>query len=156
MAEPAETQTQASQEAGFEEPLGAFNFRLEIQGAESARFAECSGLGVKVHAIEYREGGINQVVHRLPGPVKYGDVTLRYGLTSSLDMWEWFLSAVEGHVSRRNVSIVVLRPNGVDEAARWNLVNAWPCEWRGAPLDALGQEIAVESVTLVFDTLERG
>jgi hypothetical protein len=29
-------------------------------------------------------------------------------------------------------------------------------EWRGALLDALGREAAIESVTLVFETLERG
>ena len=30
--------------------------------------------------IRYQEGG-SHVVHRIPGPVDYGDVTLRYGLT---------------------------------------------------------------------------
>ena len=36
---------------------------------------------------------------------------------------------------------------------RWDLINAWPSEWRGAPLDALGREVAIESLTLVFETL---
>jgi phage tail-like protein len=38
---------------------------------------------------------------------------------------------------------------------RWNLVDAWPAEWRSAGFDALSREIAIESITLVFDSLER-
>ena len=38
---------------------------------------------------------------------------------------------------------------------QWNLAQAWPCEWRGAELDALGREAAIESLTLAYDTLER-
>ena len=51
----------------------------------------------------------------------------------------------------------VEQPGGATETpVHWNLLNAWVSEWRGAPLDALGREIAIESMTLVFDSLERG
>ena len=39
---------------------------------------------------------------------------------------------------------------------RWDLINAWPSRWRGASLDALDREVAIESLTLVFETLDRG
>jgi phage tail-like protein len=138
------------------DPYRSYNFKLVIQGITEGHFTECSGLNVRVQALAYREGGISQVVHRLPGRVEYGDVVLRYGLTGSTGLWDWFLTAVQGKVEPRNVSIVMLGPDGVTEALRWNLVNAWPSEWRGAPLDALGREVAIESLTLVFETLERG
>jgi phage tail-like protein len=154
MPEAAQDSPEAQQ--GFVDPYGAYNFRLEIQGIESARFTHCSGLGAKIHSIPYREGGISQVVHHLAGPVRYGDVQLRYGLTSSTELWDWFMEAVAGNVNRKNVSIVLLQSDGVQEAGRWNLENAWPCEWRGAVLDALGQEVAIESLTLVFESLQRG
>lgn len=153
MPEAAQTPPEAQQ--GFLEPYGAYNFRLEIQGIESARFTECLGLGIKIQSIQYREGGISQVVHHLPGPVRYGEVELRYGLTSSPQLWEWFTAACAGNVLRKNVSVVVLRPDGVQEAMRWNLESAWPCEWRGAALDALGQEVAIETLKLVYESLER-
>ncbi len=41
------------------------------------------------------------------------------------------------------------------EALRWNLIDAWPSEWQGASLDASGRELAIESMTLVFEGLER-
>jgi len=139
----------------FVDPYGAYNFKLLIQGVTEGHFTECTGIGVKVHDIRYREGGVNQVVHRLPGPVEYGDVTLRYGLTASTELWTWFMSSVSGKVERRNISIVMLAADGITEAVRWNLYNAWPSQWRGAQLDALGKEAAIESLTLVFETLDR-
>jgi phage tail-like protein len=138
------------------DPYGAYNFKLEVQGVTEGHFTQCSGLRIKVASIKYREGGVNQVVRRLPGPVEYADVTLRYGLTNSTELWNWFVSSVSGNVERRNISVVVLDSDGVTEAVRWDLLNAWPAEWSGAPLDALGHEAAIESLTLVYEALERG
>jgi phage tail-like protein len=138
------------------DPYSSYNFKIEIQGVTEGHFTECSGLGVKVPAMSYREGGNSQVVHRLPGPVEYADIRLRYGLTSSRQLWEWFLTAVEGKLERRNISVVLMDSDGMTEVTRWNLINAWVAEWRGAPLDAMGREVAIETMTLVFETLERG
>lgn len=139
----------------FKDPYGAYNFKLVIQGVTEGHFTQCTGLGVRVEAIKYREGGTSQVVHRLPGRVEYADVTLRYGLTSSKELYLWVDSAVRGAVQRRNVSIILLGQDGVTEAVRFNLLNAWPASWVGAPLDALGHEVAIEELTLVYETLER-
>jgi phage tail-like protein len=153
---PAAAQPAGAQPGSFNDPYRAYNFKLVIQGVTEGHFTECSGLGVRVQDIKYREGGTSQVVHRLPGPVDYADVTLKYGLTPSVELWQWFMTAVHGKVERRNVSVVMLAADGVAEALRWNLINAWPSQWRGALLDAMGREAAIESLTLVFETLERG
>lgn len=153
---PPATPPAGAQPGTYAEPLGAYNWRLEIQGLGEAHFTRVSGLGVRVHSPRFREGGINQVVHRLQGPVEYADITLEYGLTASREMWDWMWSAVQGRVRRMNVSVVMLAPDGVTEILRWNATNAWPAEWSGALLDAMGHEVAIESMTLVFETLERG
>jgi phage tail-like protein len=137
------------------DPYRAYNFKLVIQGVTAGHFTECTSLGVKVEAISYREGGAGEIVRKVPGPVTYGDVTLRYGLTASRELWDWFTTVVRGSVQRRNVSILILGSDGATEMTRWDLVNAWPSEWRGAPLDAMNKEIAVESLTLVFESLDR-
>lgn len=138
------------------DPYRAYNFKLDIQNVTEGHFTECSGLGVKVHALAYREGGMGEVVRRLPGQVEYGDITLRYGLTQSQALWDWLMSAVNGKVVRKNISIVLMDSDGVSEVMRWELIDAWPCELRGAPLNALGQEVAIESLTLVYESLKRG
>ncbi|MCA9541848.1 MAG: phage tail protein [Myxococcales bacterium] len=140
---------------GWVDPYRAYNFKLMIQGQTLGHFTRCSGMGAKVTAIRYRAGGTGQVVHRLPGPVEYGDITLKYGLTDSKVLWDWFMTAVAGAVERKNVSIVLLDADGAREVMRWDLVNAWPSEWQGAPLDALAREVAIESVTLVYEMLGR-
>lgn len=137
------------------EPLRAYNWKLEMQGVSEAHFVECSGLRAKVEVIRWREGGNNQVIRHLPGPIDYGSLTLRYGLTNSNELWNWFQSIVKGNVERRNFSVVMLNTVG-EESLRWNLLSAWPAEWHGAPLHALGQEAAIESITFVFDGLEKG
>lgn len=142
--------------AATRHPFGSFNFKLVIQGVTEGHFTYCTGLGVRVQAIKYREGGASQIVRRLPGRVEYGDVTLRYGLTTSRDLWQWLDAAAKGTVQRRNVSIVVLGADGVTEGVRFNLIDAWPASWTGAPLDAMGTDVAFEELTLVYEMLERG
>jgi len=138
-----------------QDPLGNYNFRIQMGGVEAGHFTECSGLHIDVEAIPYREGGLNQIVHRLPGRVEYGDVELRYGLTSSTELWAWMQTVVAGKTERKDVSIIMLETDGSTETLRWNLSGAWPSRWRGAPMDAMGREVAIESLTLVFDTVNR-
>lgn len=137
------------------DPYRNFNFLLQIQDVNQAAFTECSGLGARIHPIRYRESGAGQIVRALTGPLAYSEITLRYGLTTSTDLWQWLLASMRGTVQRRHVSVVALDADGTTQAMRWNIANAWPCEWRGAPFDALGREAAIEEVRLVFDQLER-
>ena len=138
-----------------QDPVGNYNFRVDISGVEAGHFTECSSLSIDVEAIAYREGGFNQIVRRIPGRVEYGDVVLRYGLTQSTELWEWMQTVVEGKLQRKDVSIIMLDTDGATEVMRWNLSSAWPSQWRGAPVDAMGREIAIESMTLVFESLSR-
>lgn len=151
---PATPPDAGAQPGGFMDPYRSYNFKLYVGSAE-ARFTECSNMAIRVQALQYREGGQQQVVHQLPGRVDYASITLRYGLTDSTDMWNWFMTAVNGTVQRQNVSVALLGPDGVTEAMRWNLENAWPCEWNGAALDALGGAIAIETLKLVCETIKR-
>ena len=140
----------------FVDPYRSYNFKLLINTGAEGHFTRCSNMGVKVEAIEYREGGSGNIVHKLPGRVQYDPITLHYGLTASMELWQWLMSAAKGKVERKNVSIVLLDADGSTEVTRWDLVNAWPCRWRGSLLDAMGNEAAIEEVTLVFESLDRG
>lgn len=139
----------------FNDPYRAYNFKLEIQGVVEGHFTEVSGMGIRVQAIKYWEGGTSQTVHVIPGRVEYADIELRYGLTASRELFDWFMSAVNGRVERKNVAIIMLDPQGTAEVMRWNLIDAWIREWRGAPLDAANGQLALESVVLVYTQLQR-
>jgi phage tail-like protein len=137
------------------DPFRAYNFKLDIDGVTEGHFTECSGLSVKVETISYREAGSNQTVRHIPGPVDYAAVTLKYGVTKSKTLFDWMMKAAEGKVERKNVSIILMDSQGSDEVMRWNLHDAWPSEWQSANLNATDRGVAIESLTLVFDRLER-
>jgi phage tail-like protein len=145
----------AAQPGNWVDPYRAYTFNLLIQNVAAGHFTEVNGLGVRIEQISYREAGLNSTVRAVPGRVSYSAVTLRYGLTSSRDLWNWLMEAVEGRVRRTQVSIAMLDPTGSQEVMRWNLVNAWPKEWLGAPLVAVGNELAIETLTLAHEGVRR-
>lgn len=156
-AQPPASQPSPAQPGTYVDPYRAYNFRLEFQGQVEGYFTECSGLGARVEAIQFREGGAGRVVHRLPGKIVYDNLTLRWGMTTSRLLWDWFMEVAAGKVERKNISILLLDTEGSDqEVTRWNLFEAWPCAWRGTPLDALGNKAAIEEMELTFNYLERG
>ncbi|MCU1442905.1 MAG: hypothetical protein JWQ59_1055 [Cryobacterium sp.] len=135
-------------------PYRAYNFKLVIQSVVQGHFTRVDGLGIKIERVLWREGGENQAMRTLPGQVQYTPVTLRYGLTDSKELLQWLFKAVDGKMERRNVSLAMLDNSGFTEIRRWNLIGAWPCDWYGAPLDALGNELAIESLSLAYDQLK--
>lgn len=138
------------------EPARAFNFRLEISGIDMGSFRAATGLGVSIEVIRFREAGNKQVVRHLPGQVTYEPVTLHYGFVKpKRDIFNWLMQPLSGVVERRSVSIIQLDNAGA-EVLRYNLFNSWVAAWRGAQLDSLGQEVAIETITLVYDSIELG
>ncbi|MFE4081703.1 phage tail protein [Paenarthrobacter sp. YIM B13468] len=148
------TPTPAAQPGNVVDPYRAYNFKLVIQGVVQGHFTKVEGLGLKIDRILYRSGGENSTVRVIPGQVEYTPVTLKYGLTDSTEMLQWLFKAVDGKVERRNVSIAMLNDAGSVEVRRWNLLGAWPCDWFGAPLDAMGKDLAIESLSIAYDRLE--
>jgi phage tail-like protein len=140
----------------LEDPFRAYNFKLLIDGVNEGHFIQCSGMKASLEVIHYREAGGGAVVRKLAGPLRLGEVTLRYGLTRSPELWNWFQGSMSGTPQRKNVSILMMGMDGVTEVLRWNLLEAWPFEWHGAPLDALGQMVAIESLVLTFESFNRG
>lgn len=138
-----------------QDPYRGYNFKLRIGNFDQGHFTECSGLSVKTEVISYREAGSNQVLRHIPGPMEYSAVTLKYGLTDSKELYDWMMKVAEGNVERRNVTISLLDSQGKDVVMNWELHDAWPSEWQSAALNALDKGIAIESLTLVFDTMKR-
>lgn len=138
----------------YEEPLRGYNFQLDT-GSAVGHFTEISGLAARVAPIPYRAGGqAGGSVLQLPGPVEYAPVVLRYGLTTSRSLWDWMSASMAGVVDRRTVVVAHLDNEG-SVVTRYVLENAWPCEWRAAPLDALGREVAIETLALTLEGLKR-
>lgn len=136
------------------DPYRAFRFLVEIDGIVQGGFSEASGFGSDVEVVEYREGGDPATVRKLPGKTSYPDVTLKWGITDSRELYDWHFAAVNGLIDRRNGSIILLDDVG-DEKVRWNFFNAWPSKWDGPDFNATGKDVAIETLTLACERVER-
>ena len=136
------------------DPYKNFRFLVEIDGITQAGFSECTGFGSEVEVIQYREGGDAATVRRLPGKVNYPDITLKWGITDSSELYDWHASAVKGQIERKNGSIILLDDIG-NEKVRWNFFDAWPSKWDGVDFNAKGNDVAIDTLVISCEGLER-
>jgi phage tail-like protein len=145
--------------ADIENPLVAFKFGLEIEGKLAGYFTTVSGVGSENEVIEHKivdpDTG-ETIIQKLPGRLAWNDITLKRGVTSSIDIWNWRQEVVDGKVSdaRTNCSIIAYNQAN-EEIARWNLTSAWPSKVSGPEMDAGGTNYMVEDITIVHEGLER-
>ena len=141
-----------------EDPLVGFHFAVDIGGVVTGYFTECSGLGSETEIIEHKvvnNKGV-EVTLKVPGRLKWENITLKRGITSNMDIWTWRKMVEDGNVtgSRQNGSITMLDQNLV-EVARWNFSNAWPVKVTGPQPKADSNEIGVEELTVAHEFIER-
>jgi len=136
------------------DPYLNFAFAVEIDGIQRAAFHEASGFDSTIDVIEHREGGRNDGLRKLPGITKYSNIVLKWGMTDDAELYEWHRQVVRGNVQRRNGSIVVFDRRG-QEVARWNFFNAWPTKWDGPDFNAEGNDVAIETLELAHEGIER-
>ncbi|MFY9608515.1 MAG: phage tail protein [Blastocatellia bacterium] len=138
------------------DPFNNFNFLVEIDGITRAAFQEASGFDSAIDVVEHREGGENTTVRKLPGMTKYSNISLKWGTAPDTDLYDWHRQWVTGDpaANRRNGSIVLLDRQG-QEQIRWNFFNAWPSKWTGPSFNAEGNDVAIETLELAHEGLER-
>ena len=144
--------------AGYEDPVVGFSFKLEIQGKVTGYFTDISGLGSEHEVVEFKatdENG-NDVVHQVPGRLKWNPVTLKRGITTSMDIWQWRAMVEKGDIkgARSNGSITALDQQG-SPVAQWDFQNAWPSKVSGPQFQSDSNSFAVEELTIVFEYIER-
>jgi phage tail-like protein len=141
-----------------ENPLVGFHFSVDIQGVVKGYFTECSGLGSEHEVIEHKvvtEKG-QEVIMKIPGRLKWQDITLKRGITSSMDIWNWRKQVEDGSVdSARRDGSIVMYDQTLKEVARWNFERAWPSKVTGPENKANSNEIAIEQLTIVYEYIER-
>lgn len=141
-----------------EQPYGGFRFLVSVEGITipgHAGFSEVSGLDVEIEPIEYRAGNDPDLSRRkIPGLRKYGDVTLKRGVTGSLEFWEWMAQiATESVAARRTVTIQLL-DDASNAAYTWKLHNAWPTRYVGPTLEGNASAVAIEVLELAHEGLD--
>lgn len=135
-------------------PYTKFRYRLEIDGLEAGGFSEVSGFDASIDVVEYREGHMIPTPIKIQGLNKYGNITLKWGLTASTVLYDWLMEGVTGPVSRKTVTITSIDDSAAD-CASWQVINAWPCKYTGPDFNATASEVAVETLELAHEGLTR-
>jgi phage tail-like protein len=134
-------------------PLPKFYFAVQL-GDDKVAFQEVSGLQVESKAIEYRHGNSKIFAPiKMPGMTSVGNVTLKKGIfVKDAKLFEWFSEIKMNLIKRRTVVISLLDETG-DSKITWTLNNAFPTKIQGTDLKSTGNEVAVETIELAFETL---
>lgn len=140
------------------DPIAAWSFALEVQSVQQAVFREAEGFSNENEVIEYKQqskDGIT-IYHKIPGNLKWANITLKRGITDSLDLWTWRKKIIDGKVEteRKDGSIVGYNEDGT-EVVRYNFRRGWPCKWEASGMNAGGNEVIVETLEIAHEGLER-
>ncbi|HEY0015881.1 MAG TPA: phage tail protein [Longimicrobium sp.] len=142
-------------------PYGAFNFLVNLNGPIGPEeplggFSDVSGLGTETTIAEYRNGNdAENHVRKVPGVHKVSDVTLKRGIVSSADLWEWIQNVRRtGPLAQRNV-VITLRDETGSDVQSWTLRGVVPLKYTGPTLAAKGGgDVAMEELVLSAEALE--
>ena len=142
-------------------PFMNFNFSVEIEvnGISpmvcSAAFSECDGLEMTMEVKTIREGGNNGRQIRFAGPVNYGQLTLKRGITMSFDLWNWFDATVTNARLRAQAEVVILAADGQTRMTSFVLTNCIPTKLKAPTLSAADGKVAIEELQLAYEMLKR-
>jgi phage tail-like protein len=136
------------------DPYRKFRYRVEVEGITQAGFNEVSGFDASVDVVEYREG--NEVItpRKLPGLAKYGNITLKWGVTDSLDMYNWMQDTIQGKVTRKTVTIIAINEAGGD-VATWKVIEAWPSKYTAPDFNGTASEVGIELLEMAHEGMTR-
>ncbi|MGR9072435.1 MAG: phage tail protein [Gammaproteobacteria bacterium] len=154
-----------------EDPVRAFNFQVSLMESSSslgsavttiafgnvidkpvAGFNECTGLEMSLDIEEYQEGGNNGTVLKFPSRAKWSNITLKKGLTTGTDLWDWFFGFVEGRGERKD-GVITLLDGEFKTHTAWHFVRAIPIRYTAPSLNAQQSNVAVESIEIAHEGL---
>lgn len=136
-------------------PFKKYNYVVKIGDMNVAGFSEVSSTDVTIDPIEYREGNMKvKTVGKQPGIVKYGNVTLKWGMTESTELYKWAEEVAGGKIERKTVTITLL-DDEQKETASWELISAWPTKYTATDMNATSNEVAIESMEFVTEGITR-
>jgi len=139
------------------DPYRNFRFKIKIDGINIASFSDVTVADSTTEAIEYREGtDLPTGTKQLSGLTKYGNITLKRGITDSMDLYKWRKKVEDtgAQGARKNISIILVDEAGT-EKSQWDIVSAWPTKYTPNELSAKANDVFIETFELVHEGIKR-
>jgi phage tail-like protein len=119
-----------------------YNFRIDVDGCGLIWCQDVNGIDISTQAsIPSRP--------RRPGLTKYGNITLRRGMTASDEVLGWIQSCADGNVARKLATITLMGEDGSDTAT-WQIKDAWALKYSFSEIAGEAPEIAIETLELAY------
>lgn len=125
-------------------------------------FSEVSGFEFTLTPKTIQEGGRNWGEVQLAGNTKFAPITLKRGITSLTDLYQWFdISSRQANYALRlsgHIDVFDRSVNSENKSAkpalRWELTRAMAVKFKGPDLSATSSQVAVEELQLVHEGME--
>lgn len=121
-------------------------------------WSACKGLKVEFKTETVKQGGMYDYELKLPTQITYSPVVLERAMDpqSSQQLQDWLGSLVYSWMNTDDSDEadpvgsvdITLYDAHQNEVTSWSLVNAFPVAWTGPTLDAKGNTVAIETLTL--------
>ncbi len=137
-----------------QDPFISLFFEVTINNLKVADFSEVTGLGGEIEVEDYKEGGTNEFVHKLPKITKYNNLVLKSGMTDSTYLYDWFEKIANGTVEPRQ--IVITLKDSEDKALKtWRFKDAFPVKISATDFNSQSNTIMIETVEFVHRGISR-
>ena len=149
-------------------PPAGFHFKVDFVSVDGMgddteqRFQEVSGLSMEVEVEELKEGGENRFTYKLPKRAKYPNLVLKRGLLKGTKILKWIDDCISGYFEadpsnapKPSDIIVTLLDEAGEEAAVWNVVQAYPLKISTSDFKASDNSVVVETIELAYQYFAR-
>src|SRR5580693_2731615 len=90
-------------------------------------FRGLTGLEVNFDVLEYREGGNNDFIHRLPGRMTYPNLVLSWGLVSDEALLNWFMAThTQAQTQEITLTLTAARGDASSDVRKFTFADAFP------------------------------
>jgi phage tail-like protein len=131
--------------------ISTYRFSVKIPDVDTiGYFSRCDGLELSFELYEYREGGMNDFVHHLPGGLRYPNLVLTRGLTNEQALLKWFWAT---HTQAERKEILLTLGDGTVSRS-WTFNEAFPVRWTGPQIESDGSAVATETLEIAHSGLK--
>src|SRR5690242_5341899 len=114
-----------------EDPAVGFSYSLDLSNKASGMFTEVSGIGSETEIIEVKavDGAGRDFIKKVPGRLKFTDITLKRGITTNMEFYNWRKQVEDGQVASARVNATItMYDQAFRPVAKWDLRNVWPAK----------------------------
>ena len=137
------------------DPFLGFRFRVEIDGADHAAYSKVGPLEEESEVVEWRDGDSPPHMNKMPGLVKFGDITLEEGLCPDdfIRIWRNSVHTLFGNAKpspefRKNMLIKLQDPRTGTVLKTWAVYDCWPSKYAVAEFSSESSDVALETATI--------